>query len=100
MCRGENEKGVCYWLLGSQSWTEWDQLLHSNRFRKVTREIDIKTFTDSEPVCNELQRDHVEKALKAIDSFGNFNFLGLGRRKLRVIMVADDNRTTTSGNDC
>ena len=76
-----------------------NRLLHSDRLREVAREINIKTFTDGEPVSNQLQWDNVEKTLEAINSLGDLDLFCLGGRKLGVIVIADNDWTTTSGND-
>lgn len=78
---------------------EWDRLLHGHRLGQVTREINIETRADGKPIGNELQRNNIEKTLEAIGSLGDFDFLSLSRREFGIIVVADDNRTTSSGND-
>lgn len=35
-------------------------LLHGDRFGQIPRKINVESFTYSEPVCDELERDHVE----------------------------------------
>lgn len=76
-----------------------NRLLHSDRLREIAREINIEPFTDSEPVGNQLQWDDIEKTLEAIHSLGDLDLFCLGGGKLGVIVVADNDRTTTSGND-
>lgn len=78
---------------------EWDRLLHGHRLGQVTREVNIETRADSKPISNELQRDNIEKTLEAVGSLGDFDLLGLSRREFRIVVVADDNRTTSSGDD-
>lgn len=93
------------WIPGSQSSAAMlpamgrNKLLHSDRLREIAREINIEAFTDSEPVGNQLQWDDVEKTLEAIDSLGDLDLFCLGGGKLGVIVVADNDWTTTSGND-
>ena len=93
------------WIPGSQSSAAMlpamgrNKLLHSDRLGEIAREINIEAFTDSEPVGNQLQWDDVEKTLETINSLGDLDLFCLGGGKLGVIVVADNDRTTTSGND-
>lgn len=74
-------------------------LLDSDRLGQVTREVDIQSFKNCKPVRNELQGNHVQQTLEAIDSLGNFDLLSLRGLELVVSGVADDNRLATTGND-
>lgn len=73
---------------------------HCHRLGQVTREIHVKTFAHGEPVRYELQGNHIEEPLKAIDSLGNLDFLGFLFREFLVVGIADYNGSAASGNDC
>jgi hypothetical protein len=74
-------------------------LLDRDRFGQVTREVDIQSFSNRKPVGNQLQRDDVQQALKEVHSLGHFDALGFGGWEFRVVLVADDNRSTSTGDD-
>ena len=52
-------------------------LLDGDRLGQVTREINVKTLKDGQPVSNELQRDNVEETLEAVNRLGDLNLHGL-----------------------
>ncbi len=75
------------------------QLLHCDRFRQVTREVNVQSLRNCKPVRNELERNDVQKTLKSIHRMGHLNLLGLVRRELGVLGITDDDGTTTTSND-
>lgn len=75
-------------------------LLHGNRLGEIAREVDVQSLAHSEPVGDELERNDVEKALKAVHSLRDLNLLGLFGGKLAVIRIANNNRSTATSNDC
>jgi hypothetical protein len=74
-------------------------LLDSDRLGQVTGEVNVETLENSEPVGNELKRDDVEETLKNVDGLRDLDLLGLGRLKLLIVGVADDDGLTTASND-
>lgn len=75
-------------------------LFHRHRLRQVARKIYVKTFAHGEPVRYELQGNHIEESLKAVDGLGNLDFLGFLCREFLVVGIADYNGSAASGNDC
>jgi hypothetical protein len=74
-------------------------LLDSDRLGQVTREVDVETLQNSQPVGDELQRDDVQDTLQAVDRLGDLDTLSIGGLELLVVGVADDNGLAASGND-
>ncbi|KAI6754186.1 hypothetical protein HG530_012700 [Fusarium avenaceum] len=81
------------------SQTTVTSLLDSDRLGQVTREINVETLKNGEPVGNELKRDDVEETLKNVDGLGDLDLLGLGRLELLIVGVADDDGLTTTSNN-
>ena len=81
---------------------EWDcgSLLDCHRLGQIPGEVHVKTLRDSQPVGNQLQRYDIEKSLENIASLRNHNALSLVGRELWVILIADDNWSAGSSNDC
>lgn len=74
-------------------------LLDSNRLSQVTREVNVETLENSEPVGNQLQWDDIEDTLENINRLGDLDLLGLVLAKLLVAFVADNNGlASTSSN--
>ena len=74
-------------------------LFDGDRLRKIAREVNVETFTNSQPVRDQLQGDDIEQALQAIDGLGKFDLFGLSGRELLVVVVADDNWPASTSND-
>lgn len=74
-------------------------LLDSDRLGQVTREIDVESLQDGQPVGNQLQGDDIEETLKAVDGLGDLNLLSLGCVELLVSLVADDDGLAVASND-
>ena len=75
------------------------RLLHRNTLGQVPREIDIEALSNRKPVGHQLQGNDVKQTLERIHGLGHLNFIGLLTGEFRVILVADDNGTTFTGND-
>jgi hypothetical protein len=75
-------------------------LLDSNRLGQVAREVDVQALSNSEPVCDQLQRNDVQETLQAVDSLWHLNSLGLGWWEFGIVLIADDNGSSFTGNDC
>jgi len=74
-------------------------LLHSHRLGEISREIDIESFANSQPVGDELERDDVQETLKTVDRLGDLNLLRFLGGEFAIIWVADDDRSSTTSND-
>lgn len=75
-------------------------LLDSHRLGKVAGEVHVETFTHGKPVSDQLQGNDVEQTLEAVDSLGHFDLFRLRGGEFGVIVVADDNRTAATSNNC
>ena len=75
-------------------------LLDRHRLGKVSREVNVEALHDSEPVCNQLQRNDVKDTLEDIHGLGDLNLLGLVGTELLVAGVANHNRLAATSNDC
>ena len=75
------------------------RLFDSDRLGKVTWEVDVQTFRNSEPVGHELKRDDVDQTLQAVDGLWNLDLVGLVTWELGVTGVADDDWPTLASND-
>lgn len=69
------------------------------KLRIRTWEVDIEVLSDSHPVSHQLQRDDVQKSLENIDSLGQLNLLAGLVSEFLVIFVADDDWSSTTGNN-
>lgn len=74
-------------------------LLDSHRLRQIAGEVDVDTLGNSKVVCHELERDDIQETLQSIDSLRDLNSLDLVSREFVVAFVADDDRTTATGDD-
>ena len=75
-------------------------LFYCNRLGQVSGEIDVESFTHSEPVGNKLERNDIQQALKTVYRLWDFYLLRLLRRKLAIVGITDDNWPSTTGDDC
>lgn len=74
-------------------------LLDGNRLGQVPREIDVQALTHGKPISHQLQRDHVDETLEAIDRARDLNPLCLVGRELGLTDVADDNGLALASDD-
>jgi hypothetical protein len=74
-------------------------LLHRDGLCQVTREIDVQALSNCKPVGHQLERDHVQETLQAIDGLGDLNFLGLTSLEFLVVGIADNNGSASTSND-
>ncbi|CAF3449092.1 unnamed protein product [Fusarium graminearum] len=74
-------------------------LLDGDRLGQVTREVNVETLENSEPVGNELERNDVEETLEDVNGLGDLDLLGLGSLELLIVGVADDDGLTTTSNN-
>lgn len=74
-------------------------LLDGDRLGQVTREVNVETLENSEPVGNELERNDVEETLEDVNCLGDLDLLGLGSLELLIVGVADDDGLTTTSNN-
>jgi hypothetical protein len=77
----------------------WSILLDGDGLGKVAREVDIKAFQHSQPVCDELERDDVEDTLEDVDGLGNLNLESLAGLEFGIVRVADDDGLAATSND-
>lgn len=77
---------------------EYGDLFNGDRFCQIAWEINVESLSNSKPISNKLQRNNVEKSLKAVNGLWDLNLFGLGGRELWVVMVANHNGTTTASN--
>ena len=75
-------------------------LLHSDRFRQISREIHIETLSDGEPVGDELEGDDIKQPLETVHCSRDLDLFGLLRGKLGVVGIANNNWTTITSDDC
>lgn len=75
------------------------RLLDSDRLGQVAREVDVQALSNGEPVGNQLQRNDVQETLQAVNGLWHLDPLCLGWRELGIVLVADDNRSSLTGND-
>src|ERR1700712_1649662 len=74
-------------------------LLDSDTLRQISWEIDIESFTDSQPVCHQLQWDDIDQALETLDLWWNLDLISLGCREFGITLVADDDWAALSSNN-
>jgi hypothetical protein len=74
-------------------------LFDRHRLGQVTREINVQTLSNCQPVGHQLERDDVQKTLQTINCPWNLDLFGLSSLEFFVIWVADDDRSTRTGND-
>ncbi|RYC53571.1 hypothetical protein CHU98_g12638, partial [Xylaria longipes] len=66
---------------------------------RISREVNVQTLHDGQPVRYQLERDDVQEALKTVDSSRDFYLLGLAGLELLISGIANHNGlTTTSSN--
>lgn len=65
---------------------------------QVTGEVDVTTILDSQVVAENLERNDVQQALKAVDGLGNTNCLDVGGDGI-VTLVAKDDGLGLAGSD-
>lgn len=75
-------------------------LLDRHRLSQVTGEVNVQTLPNGEPVRDKLQGNYIQQTLETIHGLRHNNLLSLRSREFGVILVADDDRATTTGNDC
>ena len=81
-----------------KSWFQAASLLDSDRLRQVTWEVHVQTLSNSKPISDELQGDDIQQALQGVDRLRHLDAFGLGRWEFWVVLVADNNRSSSSGN--
>jgi hypothetical protein len=64
-----------------------------------TGEIDVEVLSDSHPVGHQLQRNDIEKTLQTVDGLGQLNLLAGLVPELLIVLVADNDRPTATGNN-
>lgn len=74
-------------------------LLDSDRLGQVTGHVNVDTLGNGHPVGHELKRDNVDETLQAVDVAGNLDLVSLVGRELGVVLVADDDGSSATGND-
>lgn len=75
-------------------------LLDSDRLGQVSREVNVETLKNGQPVGNQLQGNDVENALQAVNSLGDLDLESVRVLELLVTRVADDDGLAASSNDC
>lgn len=75
------------------------RLLDRDGFGQIAGEINVQSFSNRQPICDQLEGNDVEKALQSVHRLWYLDALRLVWRELGVILVANDNRSTTASND-
>ncbi len=74
-------------------------LLHRDGLGQVTREINVQTLSNCQPVCHQLQGDDIQETLQTIDGRGDLDLLSQTGLELLVVRIADHDWSATTSND-
>jgi hypothetical protein len=74
-------------------------LLDSDRLGQVTGHVNVDTLGNRHPVRHELQGNDVDQTLQTVDVGGDLDLVRLVSGELRVVLVADDDGSSATGND-
>ena len=66
---------------------------------QIPREINVKPIHHRQVVAEQLQRDNIEDALKAVDRAGDDNLAPAGLLERRVVVAANDDWLTLAGSN-
>jgi hypothetical protein len=64
-----------------------------------TGEVNVQVLGDGHPVGHQLQGNDVEKSLETVDSLGHLDLLTGLVSELLIVLVADDDGTSTTSNN-
>jgi hypothetical protein len=77
-------------LLISQTKQQAASLFDSDTLGQVSGEINIQSFSNGKPVGHQLQWNHVDETLQAINVLRNLDLVNLIAQEFRICSVAND----------